>query len=68
MAKIAGEIVIGRPAEAVFGFAADQRNEPRYSPRVIRADKVSDGPVGTGTVFRSAAKSMGRTLTATVGP
>jgi Polyketide cyclase / dehydrase and lipid transport len=60
MAKIAGEIVISRPAEAVFDFVADQRNEPRYNPRMIRADKVSDGPVGTGTVFRSAAKSTGR--------
>ena len=48
MAKIAGEIVISRPAEAVFDFAADQRNEPRYNPRMIRADKVSDGPVGKG--------------------
>lgn len=61
MAEITGEIIIGRPAEAVFDFAADQRNEPRYNPRMIRADKVSDGPVGKGTVFRSAAKSMGRT-------
>jgi polyketide cyclase/dehydrase/lipid transport protein len=61
MAKIAGEIVISRPAEAVFDFAADQRNEPRYNPRMTRPDKVSDGPVGKGTVFRSAAKSMGRT-------
>ena len=60
MAKIAGAIVIGRPVEAVFDFAADQRNEPRYNPRMIRADKVSDGPVGKGTVFRSAAKFMGR--------
>ena len=60
MAKIAGAIVIGGPVEAVFDFAADQRNEPRYNPRMIRADKVSDGPVGKGTVFRSAAKFMGR--------
>lgn len=61
MAEITGEIIIGRPAEAVFDFVADQRNEPRYNLRMIRADKVSDGPVGKGTVFRSAAKSMGRT-------
>jgi hypothetical protein len=26
------------PAETVFDFAADQRNEPRYNPRMIRAD------------------------------
>ena len=61
MARIVGEIIIGGPAEAVFDFVADQRNEPRYNPRMIRADKVSDGPVGKGTVFRSAARFMGRT-------
>ena len=61
MARIVGEIIIGGPAEAVFDFAADQRNEPRYNPRMVRADKVSDGPVGKGTVFRSAARFMGRT-------
>ena len=61
MAGITGEIIIGRPAEAVFDFVADQRNELWYNLRMIRADKVSDGTVGKGTVFRSAAKSMGRT-------
>ena len=61
MARIVGEIIIGGPAEAVFDFVADQRNEPRYNPRMIRADKVSDGSVGKGTVFRSAARFMGRT-------
>jgi hypothetical protein len=60
MARIEGEIIIGRPVETVFDFAADQRNEPRYNPRMIRAHKVSDGPVGKGTVFRSVANSMGR--------
>jgi hypothetical protein len=61
MAKIEGEILIGRPVEAVFDFVADQRNEPQYNPRMVRAAKITDGPVGAGTVFQSAAKSMGRT-------
>lgn len=61
MARIVGEIIIGGPAEAVFGFEVGQRNEPRYNPRRIRADKVSDGPVDNGTVFRSAARFIGRT-------
>ena len=61
MARIVGEIIIGEPAEEEFGFEADQRNEPRYNPRMARADKVSDGLVGNGTVFRSAARFMGRT-------
>jgi len=61
MAKVEGEILIRRPVEVVFDFVADQRNEPRYNPRMIRAAMATDGPVGKGTVFLSAAKSLGRT-------
>lgn len=61
MAKIEGEILIGRPVEEVFDFVADQSNEPQYSPQMVRAEKITPGPVGTGTTFRSAVASMGRT-------
>ena len=60
MTFIEGEIIIARPAETVFDFAADQRNEPRYNPRMVRAEKVTGGPVGNGTVFRSAVRAAGR--------
>jgi hypothetical protein len=60
VAFIEGEIIIARPAEAVFDFAADQRNEPRYNPRMVRADKLTGGPVGKGTVFCSAVRAAGR--------
>jgi len=33
MARIAGEIIIGRPVDVVFGYVADQSNEPRYNRR-----------------------------------
>jgi hypothetical protein len=61
MARIDGEVLIGQPVDVVFDFVADQRNEPQYNSRMIRADKVTAGPVGKGTVFRSVARSMGRT-------
>jgi uncharacterized protein YndB with AHSA1/START domain len=60
MTFIEGEIVIARPAEVVFDCVADQRNEPRYNPRMVRAEKVTGGPVGKGTVFRSAVRAAGR--------
>jgi hypothetical protein len=60
MARIVGEIIIDGPAEEEFGSEANQRNEPRYNPRMARAAEVSDGPVGKGTVFDPSAKSMGR--------
>jgi polyketide cyclase/dehydrase/lipid transport protein len=60
MTKIEGEIVIGRPVHVVFDYVADQRNEPHYNPRMVRAEKVTAGPVGKGTRFSSAIMSRGR--------
>ncbi len=60
MAHIKGEIVIERPVEEVFDFVADERNEPRYNKAMLRAEKVSDGPIGRGTRFRAEMASMGR--------
>jgi hypothetical protein len=44
MVKIDGSTVIARPVEDVFDFVADERNEPKYNPRMIRAEKVTPGP------------------------
>jgi len=61
MARIEGEIVIGRPVDVVFDYVADQSNEPQYNPQMVRAEKITPGPVGKGTRFRSAVASRGRT-------
>ena len=61
MVRIEGEIVIGRPVEIVFDYAADPGNEPQYNPHMVRAEKITPGPVAEGTRFRSAVASMGRT-------
>jgi len=60
MAGIEGEILIGQPVDVVFDYVADQSNEPQYNPRMVRAEKITPGPVGKGTQFRSAVASMGR--------
>jgi Polyketide cyclase / dehydrase and lipid transport len=61
MARIEGEIVIGQPVGVVFDYVADQSNEPQDNPRMVRAEKITAGPVGKGTQFRSAVASTGRT-------
>ena len=61
MARIEGEIVIGRPVDVVFDYVADQSNEPQYNPQMVRAEKITAGPVRKGTQFRSAVASRGRT-------
>src|SRR5690348_6799459 len=53
------EIAINRPAEEVFDFLADARNEPRWLPGASGVEKVSDGPVGLGTRFRGEYARIG---------
>jgi uncharacterized protein YndB with AHSA1/START domain len=60
--KAMGEIVIDRPAEEVFDFVADERSEPRYNPKMRRAEQISDGPIGVGTRFEAETVSMGRAV------
>jgi hypothetical protein len=52
--------------EVVFATVADQTQEPRYNPRMLRSEKVTPGPVGAGTRFRAVARLAGRELPMTV--
>jgi len=59
MTHIDGEIGIAVPVEQVFDVVADERNEPRYNPRIVHAEKTSGGPVGRGSRFIAIPKGMG---------
>ena len=59
MARINGEIIIAAPIEQVFDMVADERNEPRYNPRIARAEKTSQGPVGRGARFTAQPRGTG---------
>lgn len=59
MAHIAGEVTIAAPVDEVFDLVADERNEPKYNPRIARAEKLGDAPVGPGTRFVAEPKGMG---------
>lgn len=59
MTHIAGEVTIAAPVEEVFDLVADERNEPRYNPRIVHAEKVGDGPIGVGSRFVAEPKGMG---------
>jgi hypothetical protein len=47
--------------DVVFDYVADQSHEPQYNPQMVRAEKITPGPVGKGTRFRSSVASRGRT-------
>ncbi|MFC8274557.1 SRPBCC family protein [Streptomyces sp. NPDC057271] len=50
---------VNRPIDEVFAFLADGRNDPKFSPRVQRIERVPDTPTAVGTVFRSTVKDAG---------
>lgn len=54
-------IEIDRPVAEVFAFLADGENDPKFSPRVQRIEKTTDGPTSVGTVYRSTVKDAGLT-------
>lgn len=56
-----GSAVIERPIDEVFAFLADGTNDPKFSPRVQEIRKVTDAPIGVGTVFESKVKDAGMT-------
>ena len=57
MAKIEGQILIGRPVEDVFDFVADSCNEPSFNPAMAGAELLTPLPIRRGTRFRAR---MGR--------
>lgn len=52
-------VEVDRPVEAVFDYLADGRNDPQFSPRVLRIERVPETPTAVGTVFRSTVKDAG---------
>lgn len=62
MARIAGELIINRPVAEVFDFVADERNEPRYNPRLHHVELATPGDIGLGTRFRAETTLRGQSV------
>ena len=52
MATFENTVIIGRPIEEVFGFLSDFENVPTWNYAIIETHKVSQGPVGVGTIYQ----------------
>ena len=56
MPAVNSTVEIAADAEAVFAFASDLRNEPRWNPDCRAVTKLDDGPVGVGARYRAKWK------------
>ena len=53
------QIRIVRPAEDIFDFLADLRNEPRFNPDASNIQQVTPGPIGLGTAYTEDFRRIG---------
>lgn len=60
MITVEKEVLVDRPAEEVFDFLADVRNEERWNPNVVRIESASDGPLAVGDTFEGVYRRGGR--------
>jgi hypothetical protein len=51
-ATVENTIDIAAPAEELFDFIVDVRNEPRWNLQVLQVQMLTPEPVGAGTTFR----------------
>jgi len=45
-------VMIRQPIEEVFGFLSDFENLPRWNYAIVETHKISEGPVGVGTIYQ----------------
>jgi uncharacterized protein YndB with AHSA1/START domain len=57
MIEFENTIIINRPIGKVFEFVADPKNFPRWNYYVLSVSKLSDGPIGIGTVYHQVRKT-----------
>lgn len=57
MIEFMNRIVIERPLKEVFAFMSDFEKLPKWNYYVLEVKKVSDGPVGVGTLYQQTRKT-----------
>lgn len=63
-ARVDSSVSIGRPVEEVYAFVLDlPSNGPEWAPDLESVEKVTEGPIGTGTKFEQLQAVMGKRRT-----
>ena len=57
MLEFENTIRVDRPIAEVFAFLADLENIPKWNYYVLEVKKLSDGPIGIGTIYHQVRKT-----------
>jgi hypothetical protein len=52
VATFENTVMVGRSIEEVFAFLSDFENVPSWNYAIVETHKVSEGPVGVGTIYQ----------------
>jgi uncharacterized protein YndB with AHSA1/START domain len=52
VATFENTVMIRRPTAEVFAFLADFENIPKWNHAIVETHKISEGPVGVGTMYQ----------------
>jgi uncharacterized protein YndB with AHSA1/START domain len=52
VATFQNTVMIRRPIADVFAFLADFENIPKWNYAIVETHKVSEGPIGVGTIYQ----------------
>ena len=59
MATVTLSTNIARPAAAIFDLLADVSRNPEWCPGIVRAERLTTGPVGPGAACHAEARGLG---------
>ena len=57
MIEFENTIRIDRPVAEVFAFLSDLENIPKWNYYVLKVTKLSNGPIGIGTIYHQVRKT-----------
>jgi len=60
VATFENTVLIARPIEDVFAFLSDLENVPKWNYGIVETRKISEGPIGVGTVDQQACSVASR--------
>jgi uncharacterized membrane protein len=62
MTRIERSIVIDRPADEVFDFTHDLKNNPLWQTTLVEIQPLSDGPMRVGSRWREVRTFLGKRI------
>jgi len=66
MADFRSSAIIDKPVHEVFQYVASMEHMPEIMPNVVKVEKLTEGDIGKGTLFKETRQVRGTTISADI--